>query len=300
MKKLSKEERLRDTVKKGVKLLHDAKAYKQSTLVKKMKTLNYAVSAPSLSNIMTNKEVGIFMLQAAYKGILEIIDQELGMEYNADAQIFQNNKKAVWEPYIIPEEDDKGQFDTSIAFHLEGRVPIQHKTDFIASAQKEVIEVGVRLRTFSEYFTSRSEKEYKAHIIDLLQKNVAVKCYLLDPDSNEARLYFDDRARAQSSESDAIAETKKVVERLKTLVAEIKQMGLPGSFEIYFYKHIPYNHFLAVDTKTAGGKMMVSHYIYGVRRAECPVWEFTKKDQPNLFRKYLESLQLYIKDAKLL
>jgi hypothetical protein len=300
MKKLSKEEKLRDTVKKGVKLLHDEKTYKQSSLVKKMKTLNYVISAPSLSNIVKDKEVGIFTLQAASKGILEIIDQELGLEYNADTQTFQNNKKAAWEPYIIPEGDGQGQIEPSVAFHLEGRVSIQHKTDFIASAQKEIIEVGVRLKTFSEYFTSRNEKEYKAHIISLLQKGVAVKCYLLDPDSNEARLYFDDRARAQSSESDAIAETKKVVERLKTLLTEIKQMGLPGAFEIYLYKHIPYNHFLVVDTKLAGGKMMVSHYIYGVRRAECPVWEFTKKEQPNLFKKYAESLQLYLQDAKLL
>lgn len=301
MNKLSKEERLKDTIKKGVKLLQEEKSYQQSGLVKKMITLNYTISTSSLSNILNDKRIGLPALQIVSKGILEIIERELGMEYDTDARMYRSSKKPGWEPYIVPEKgNQEQQQDTEIAFHAEGRVSIQYKTNFISSAQKEVIEVGVRLKTFSEYFTSRNEKEYKTHIISLLQKGVNVKGYLLDPEANEARLYFEDRARAQSFESDAISESKKVVERLKSLVKELEQMRLPGSFEIYLYKHIPYNHFLAVDTNTPGGKMMVSHYMYGVRRAECPVWEFTKKSQPALFRKYMESLQQFIKGARLL
>ena len=43
---------------------------------------------------------------------------------------------------------------------------------------------------------------------------------------------------------------------------------------------------------------MVSHYMYGVRRADCPVVEFSKQTDYDLYRKYWKSYQALIRDAK--
>lgn len=295
---LDKEARFYNIVQKGVELLAEKQEYKQITLINKMKTLGLAVSTASLSNIIKGKKAGLPVLKTASEGIQGIVRSELGMVYAKDLRAFVAANDPGWQPYIIPEDAGQPQNDTGLILHLDGRVTIQQKTDFISTAQKEVIEVGVRLKTFAEYFISRKEKDYKDYITLLLKRGVTFKGYLLDPDSNEARLYFDDRGRTQEPEKDAIAEMKKVVEKLRNLVREFEQFKYPGAFEIYLYKHIPYNHFLVVDRHLDGGKMMVSHYIYGIRRAECPVWEFTGSRQPALFKKYADSLEYFIRDAK--
>ena len=295
---LGKEERCYDIVQKGVALLAEQQEYKQINLVNKLKILNLAISTASLSNIVKGKKAGLQVLKTAAEGIGIVVRKELGMEYSKGSRAFIRIEDTGWQPYIIPEAAARSQNESGMVMHLDGRVSIPQKTEFISSAQKEVIEVGVRLKTFTEYFLSRKEKEYKDYISDLLKKGVSIKGYLLDPESNEARMYFEDRARVQESETDAIGEMKKVVEKLKRLVREFEQRNYPGAFQIFLYKHVPYNHFLVVDRHSEGGKMMVSHYIYGVRRAECPVWEFNKSQQPALFGKYANALEHCIRNAK--
>lgn len=285
-------------VQKGVALLADKQEYKQSNLLNKLLHINKAVSASTLSNIVNGRNAGLPMLKKAAEGIAEIVGQELGMVYSKDTHEYAPAADPAWRPYIIPESPDLPDQDTGMEFHLDGRVSIQQKTNFIATAQKEVIEVGIRLRTFSEYFISRKETEYKSYIISLLQKGVVFKAYLLDPESNIASMYFEDRARAQESEKEALVESRKVLVKLKQLVQEFAALRHPGSFEIYLYRHVPYNHFLVVDPGLHGARMMISHYIYGIRRAECPVWEFSRSKQPALFDKYFSSLSAYLKDAR--
>jgi hypothetical protein len=48
---------------------------------------------------------------------------------------------------------------------------------------------------FASYFTSHKEKDYKTHILELLTKGVHIKAYLLDPESQEASIYFTDRGK---------------------------------------------------------------------------------------------------------
>jgi hypothetical protein len=183
-------------------------------------------------------------------------------------------------------------------FHSEGRVPIHYKTNFINSAQSEIIEVGTRLKTFTEYFFSRNEQEYKAHIITLLKKGVNMRFYMLDPDCNEARLYFADRAKVQEDENDSINEMKKILSKIQKIHSEFETEKFKGSFEVYLYKHLPTNHFFVVDGHLSDGKMMTSHYLYGLRRAECPVMEIDKRLQPLLFKKYFKSMLLFTERAK--
>ena len=295
---LDKEARYYDIVQKGVQLLADVQAYKQSNLVKKMAMLNRSVAPSTFSNIVNHKRVSLQVLKNVADGIHHIIRQELGMEYSKDLQQYIKANDSTWQAYTVPEEPDNPFQETGLVLHLDGRLSIEQKTDFISTAQKEVIEVGIRLKTFSDYFTSRKDLEYKEYIIRLLKRGVTFKGYMLDPDSNITSMYFNDRMSAQESEADAVPEMKKVVQKLNRLVKEFEQQKYPGAFEIYLYKHVPYNHFLVVDQHLDGAKMMVSHYIYGIRRAECPVLEFTKLKQPALFQKYARSLQLFLQEAK--
>lgn len=262
--------------------------------VRKLKTLRFSVSTASLSIIVRKKKIGFRVLKKTAEGIEALILNELGMKYDVVSKTFIETTPANWQPYTVPEQpDDLPQ----IKFHLDGRVSVREKTDFIASAQQEVIEIGIRLNAFSNYFISQNEQAYKAHIIDLLQRGINFKGYLIDPESNEARIYFEDRTRVQTFEKDAIHDIKKVIERLKLIATELDNMHLSGKFEIYQYKHIPYAFFFVVDGALDSGKMMIAPYLYGIRRANCPVMEFTKRDHPSLFRKYWESIRYFTENA---
>ncbi len=298
MHKISKEERLRNTVCKGLEHLHDKLGYHQSNIVHKLKMLDRAVSTASLSNIKNGKSVGLSALTAAAKGMEALLHQELDMGFDVEKQDFVPLHTSGWITLVVPEKPAQDTGAAAFILHADGRVPLQKKTDFITDAKREVIEVGIRLNSFSHYFISQNEMAYKAHIVSALRRGVHIKGYLLDPNSSEALVYFNDRALVQSFEKESIADIKKVIDRFKGICADLEALQLPGKFEIYLYKHIPYNLFLVVDGATDFGKMMVSPYLYGIRRANCPVFEFTKKDQPLLFRKYWESMQLFLDGAR--
>lgn len=298
MTKPSKEERLKIIVCKGMDQLHEKLVYNQSTVVHKLDVLGFKVSTASFSNIINDRKVGLQTLSAAAKGIHALIEKELDMAFDVDQLDYFPKNTPDWVSSIVQEHVDSPS-GAAAKFDLhDGRVSTQQKTAFFANAKKEVIEVGVRLNSFSSYFFSQKETAYRQPVIHLLEKGVDVKGYLLDPNSQEARIYFDDRARVQATEKDAIEDIKTVIKRLKVVCAEFDAMNLSGKFEIFLYKHIPYNLFFVVDgAEKEGAQMMVSPYLYGVKRADCPVIQLTKKENPHLFRKYYESMQLFIASA---
>jgi hypothetical protein len=286
-------------IKKGCELLMTIMCYGQINIVNKLTVRRYKISTAWLSSFLNGTRPGKpDVLMKISEGIQYLVEQELGYTYQYELQAYSTESPLGWEQKVQPESEQEIDTLQSVKFHDDGRVPVQYKTAFFANAQHEVIEIGVRLNTFSSYFTSQNDQVYKAHIIKLLERGVNIKGYLLDPESNEARIYFHDRAKVQIKENDAIDEMKRVKENLRSLVREFAQMGLKGKFEIYEYKHIPYGNFFVVDGAEPDGKMMMANYIYGIRRAESPVWEFSKKANPPLYRKHWESVQKFIADAK--
>ncbi|NUQ24002.1 MAG: hypothetical protein HUU34_08610 [Saprospiraceae bacterium] len=284
---------------KGVDLLKDRKHYNQTTIVKKMRYLGYNISEPTFSNILSGKTVKPGTLDLVSKGIQELVRHELGMKWGRND--FENINEQEWSRVDIPALDAK---DPSLvvrpgfAFYENGRLSIEQKTAFFSVAQKEVIEFGVTLHTFCSYFFNRAEWEFQEKVEGLLKKGVNFKSYLLDPDCNEARLYFEDRKRFQPEEAKTIEVIRGVIRQLSRLQTSLAQKKFPGTFEIFTYKHIPYNYFMVVDGQTINGKMMISHYIYGESRANCPVIEFTKTMDSPLYKRYWASLQRLVKDAK--
>ena len=303
--RLTKSNKMKRTVKEintcfelleeGVDLLLAKSGYLQTTVIKKLQTLNVTISPAWLSAALKQRKAGFRTLKIVTEGLESIILQEHGLKYDPGQKKFIEARPQNWQPQIVRETTAP---DHQFGFHPNGRVSVQEKTDFIATAIQEVIEMGVRLNTFSNYFISHSEQSYKTHIINLLQRGVHIRGYLIDPDSNEARLYFEDRAQIQPLEKDAIGGIKKAIERLNVIAADLSATPGPGKFEIYQYRHIPYAYFLVVDGASDSGKMMVSPYLYGVSRANCPVLVLNKKEHTSLFIKYWESLQFMTENAK--
>lgn len=277
------------------KLLERQYAYKQIEIVEKLKTLGYALAPASFNNIVKERNVGFSLLRKTAEGIKEIMRSELCMEWSSERKEFivlENCKPTI----IHTQEGELAPENPDFIFHKDGRLPIPDKVEFIKQAQNELVEFGVRLRTFTNYFISRSEQEFTFHIEKLLEKGCTVKLYSLDPQCNQALMYFQDRALAQESESKSLEEMSSVLTDLKRIAANFE--GLPGKFEVYLYRHIPYNHFLIRDGDSLEGRMMVSHYIYGIKRADCPVFEFSKKQNRSLYRRYWQSYEALIKGAK--
>lgn len=284
---------------KGIQLLEDRQGYNRSDILKKLKTLDKNISAASLSNILNGKDVGIKTIQRALDGITSIVADELGMVYEPQTTTFQSSKTASdWQPKIIEmaasEKEERGYF-----YHETGRLPLQQKLDFLAQAQEEIVEVGVRLNTLSLHFEHRSEHEFKGKITALLERGVHIKFYLLDPNCNEALIYFRDRSKAslQAQEAQSPTVIQVALEKLKAVARTYRSQNLAGRFELYLYKHIPYNNFLVLDGDSDEGQMRVSHYMYGIKRSESPVVEIRKQKNASLYRRYWQSYKAFVRDA---
>ncbi|MBI1227818.1 MAG: hypothetical protein GC192_21465 [Bacteroidetes bacterium] len=231
--------------------------------------------------------------------IQELIKAEL--DYGWIDSSYQHLASKGWKAIEIKESIPKElsiHLNKGFIFHTEGRLEIHQKVAFISNAQKEVVEFGVTLNTFASYFNSRRDGEYKTHVEELLNRGVNFKCYLLDPESNEASVYFDDRRREQDNEIINVEPIRDAIRKLANIKKTIDAKSFIGKFEVFTYKHIPYNYFMIVDGNTPNGGMMVSHYLYGIQRAKCPVWEFNKSHNHEMYRRYWESYQKLIKGAR--
>ena len=167
-----------------------------------------------------------------------------------------------------------------------GRMPIHEKVTFFQNANSEVIEFGLSLSTFAGFFEQRPAHEYKNPVKDLLQKGVQFKCFVLDPDSQIATIYAQDRG-----EVNLVEKIRASIKKLSQLRDEFKGYGLTGTFEVYTYSHFPYCYVLLVDPKEADGRAYISHYMHAAKRADTPIIEVHKASNPVLFEKYCQMVE---------
>jgi hypothetical protein len=287
---LSKKQK-ENLIRKGFDLLKANKGYSQSKVVQKLNHLGHKTNVTAFSNIKKEKPVSAEALIIVFQGMKELLEKEICHVISENAEW----EKAIGCEEEIIQEDNKNDF----TFHEGGRLKIEDKVDFLMTAKKEVIEFGMTLNTFSNYLLSRSEAAYKNHIIELLKKGVHYKCYLLDPNWSGTRSYFDDRESVCKEGDTGIDKIKSSLRRLKVISDELTELNTPGQFEVFTYRHFPSNSFLAIDIKDkSNSKMMVSNYLFGEKRADCPVMLFTRTDQLALFMRYLRSLNQIISKAK--
>jgi hypothetical protein len=116
---------------------------------------------------------------------------------------------------------------------------------------------------------------------------------VLDPDSEVAKLYAEDRG-----ETDLIPKIKQSIEKLLKLRDEFKGANLPGEFEVLLFSHFPSCYVLIVDPTENNGRMHISHYLHNLKRADTPIMEVQKSENPVVFEKYRQFLQDLIDSSK--
>jgi class 3 adenylate cyclase len=186
-----------------------------------------------------------------------------------------------------------GHYASPLMIHEDGRLTIDEKVAFMQNAESEVIELGIGLRTFTGYFTSRRRTEFKDHVLNLLQRGVDFKCMLLNPASSIARIYAKNRAEKTLCKDISFS-----IRELKRQQQEFDSLKPKGSFEIVLYAHLPSFHAVCVDPQTDAGRITVSNYLHGVFRAEAPVLQFSKVSNKEMFSKYWLSMESLLRDSK--
>jgi len=289
----------------GFKYLTETeKNYQQINLLKKLDNLGYGVAAATLSKISKKKHVGNTSLEKVANGFQAIIEKELCLRFNEATM--QYEQIADCEPTTINEDTYNSQSDnnddavTSVKVYPSGRLSISKKVQFMSTAKTEVIELGLRLNNFANYFTNRNADEYKNHIIRLLNTGVDVNCYIADPIAPSTKMYFEDRAKFNSKELKKFRQMSEIIEDLKDTIRTLRAENHKGNMSLYAYTCLPYMHVLAVDGNSKNGKILVSNYMCGILRVDMPVMEIVKAEQPVLFQKYWESSQHIISTSKLI
>jgi hypothetical protein len=288
---------LRDLALQGIQLLQEEKWYTQKTLFEKLQALGFKASTASVNKLLLGKPVGILTLRQIQLGVQEIIRRELGMHYDAGLQAYVAGADPNWEPEPVQPKSGIGR---GITFHADGRLSLQYKTAFIAEARERVIELGLQLKGLTTYFSGQNYRAYQDHVVRLLHKGVQLHNYLLEPECREAAVYLSDLALEMPDAADGIQELKRICEKFRRIRADLAARQLPGEYQVWAYRHVPCGWFLVVDGHLPGGKMLVSPYLYGVSRADCPVIEIHKREQPALFRVYWKALQGMMRGANAL
>jgi hypothetical protein len=283
-------EKYKYIVKKGFQYaLEEPLAYSQVELVEKFKVHGVDISTPTMSNLYKQKErVSIKTWKSAAQALQLLLKDECNLIYD------ENKKDFVLldgNGLIQPKQDIKLNtlpFKKGISFHARGRLTIQEKVNFISSAKHRIIELGVGLRSFCSYFYNRSYFEFQQHVEKILERNVEFQCLLLDPTTNIAETYLQDR-----NELYLLEDIEKSIDKLEKLSKLFQDKELSGQFLVSTYNHIPYNHFCVIDPEKEYGKMIISPYIFGIKRADAPVYEINRTAHEHLFENYWKSLQYY-------
>ncbi len=292
------EKKQRVIITNGFKLLKEKKNYKQTTVVHKILALGFKTSKSTLSIILNGKNIGSDALKNTSKGLRVLIEEECCMKFNEKKMEFQLIPDC--EPIkVVTQEKSNTNKNNGFVLHSTGRLPLSEKLEFLQNAQKEIIEIGVTLNTFTQHYFSRNESEFKFPIEKLLKKGVSFKCYLLDPECPECRIYLADRATILEEEQNDSEKIKLSIRKLDKIQKEFNSKNYAGNFEVYTYRHIPSSYYLVIDpSEKSISKMMTASYLFGTRRANCPILEFSRKDQPSLFLRHLNSFEKIMLNAK--
>jgi hypothetical protein len=182
-----------------------------------------------------------------------------------------------------------------IGFKLyeDGRPSITEKVDILLSAKSEVVNLGISHRSFVGYFEQRPAREYKEPILDLIRKGIVFKCIFLDPDCAIAKQYAQDRG-----ELELINRIRASLDALKSLQAEFEKLGLPGRFEIYISSIFPYMSATCIDGNEVNGRMLISPYLYGIKRAEVPHFNISRTAHEVMFETYWKSIRKILANSR--
>jgi class 3 adenylate cyclase len=176
---------------------------------------------------------------------------------------------------------------TQLRVHDEGRLSIANKVAFYQAARTEIIELGIGLKTFVNNVLSRKPSEFGDHLAAALRRGVTLRCAVVDPTWPGLAQYGQD-----SGERGLERDVASALPRLEQAGQELLRRAGGGSVEVYLYAHSPRFHVSVVDgADDRWGRLTVSPYLFGVRRSQCPVLQFSRLSNPSMFETYWRSVQ---------
>lgn len=294
----------------GIKILQEDSRtfYNQKTLKEQLEIVGCSISKPTINKFVNYKKhqakgdgtpIGREMKKKMAEGIQQLIQLKLNMVYDLTKGKFIQQEGTIKTPIDVPISYTSipvNIFPEGIQYHIGGRRDEEDKIALMQGCQKGdiIIEMGLRLRSFSTYFTTRRDDKFKDHIEKLLKKGIHLHCLFLNHEGDFAKPYFEDRAIDIPKEQEAFDAMPNILLDLKKMQEEFNQKNYLGRVELYQYNSTPQYHALV-----AKNKMYITHYIYGIERRNCPVLEIHQEKQPLLFNKYLRSIEAIKKRAKL-
>lgn len=289
---ISQKERNKRLIKLSFQILTDGvPQLNQKQIFEELNKIGIEVSQPTVNKAFNHlNELGQPSQKLLGKGLPKLVKAFTGMVFSEEKNDFIVKEKSVSNVIELVNQP----LNREIEVYEKGRITLKDKLDFIQIAQKEVVEIGVSLRTLTTYFTSRNRFEYKIYIEKLLEKGINFKFYVLNPNTPIAKMYFSDRG-----EENRIQIIKNVIADLKTIQKEFNDLNLKGSFELFQYNHFPYHHSILIDSSFNNARMFISHYIHGIRRADCPALKFSQQGNPILFETYQKSIKMTMNQSSL-
>lgn len=214
---------------------------------------------------------------------------------NTDREIIYEDLSTLFDEkishYIASHDDPK--------FYSERR-KIDQKIAFYEKATIEIIEVGASLHALSNYYHSIAPSNFENHIISLLKNGVHIKLLLLDPKSEYAINYAKYLKEANLND-DFIKKLELSISNFKELNTRLIALNVHMNFEVYTYKSIPCYNAVFLDKESENGYAYLSSYINNVSGNSTPGFEFSKKQNPNMFKQYQTSMEsLFMTSEKII
>lgn len=177
--------------------------------------------------------------------------------------------------------------------HQAGRLPPSYSGRLLSGAREEITILGFSLRSFIGYFDSRPDSEIRAPVRDALNRGVRLTLLCLDPKSKAAKAFAIGRGGAR-----LIGEICRSLERAIELKSEFRQEIKRAKIDIKIYSSMPFAHVKRIDGLTNAGRLMCFQYLPGLRRADSPYFEVSKRANPLLFEAFSKPLDIVIKESR--
>jgi len=181
----------------------------------------------------------------------------------------------------------KQELATPFNLITSGRPTISEKIALISNAKSEIIEIGIGLTSFAQYFTGQKPDEFRDPIRELVRGGVNLKCFALDFTHEPGRAWLAEQDNPDYPDEAAIARR-----RIQDEAKRYRYEEYRGRLSYHTYKRVPEFWCLGVDVEDQlDGRMFFAPYLMGVPRSALPVVQVSRTSKPELYEKYLQSVR---------
>ena len=182
----------------------------------------------------------------------------------------------------------KKQLATPFQLLHEGRPSLAEKLALIRNAKSEIVEIGIGLTSFSNYFTGQKPDEFQEPIRRLVRGGVNLQCYAMDLTYEPGLAWL-----GQQGNDRYVAEAEIARDRIETEARHQRAESFRGATTLWEYARIPEFWCLGVDlADPLDGRMFFASYLPGIARSATPVMQLSASSNPDLYAKMLASVSL--------